>query len=170
MKKTVFTFIIFSCFLSLFSGCKPTEKGYKAAYDAALGKRESALADMDVNLPEGSFQQIDGPQLKEVDGVKVYVLNQVIKPANKDKVLAGPYNVAVGSFKMATNSNALSDALKAEGFDAFSAKETDGTYYAIAGSFQSLSDAVKFYKELEKGNNRTYVGLPKAPVIIYSPR
>lgn len=154
------------------SSCKPTEKNYKAAYDAALGKRESAMADIDVNLPAGSLQQVDGPHLKEVDGVKVYLLNRRLKPevpGIPEMKLPGRYNVAVGTYKMNTNCIAQAEALKEEGYQAFAAKDTEGEYYTVAGSFLTLEEAVKFYQEYQSGNNRVYVGLPSSPVIIFSP-
>ena len=151
-------------------GCKPTEKGYKTAYDAALNKRQAAMADIDVKLSEGDFQQVDGAQLKEVDGVKVYVLNQRITPVDKDSSLPGNYNVAIGTYKMITNCRSQVADLKSEGFNAFEAKEPEGMYYSIAGSFDSLDEAVKFYQDYKKGKNRVYVGLPSTPVIIYSPK
>lgn len=156
--------------LLLFSACKPTEKGYKAAYDAARDKRQAAIADIDVNLPEGAFQDVDGPQLREVNGIKVYVLNQLIKPYETGMPLPGPYNVAVGSFRMITNTESQSKALQQEGFAAFSAKDPEDNYYTIAGSFPSIDEAVNFYEKYQSGKNRVYVGLPNAPVIIYSPK
>ena len=168
MKK-IFIICSVVCVLLLVE-CKPTEKGYKSAYDAALGKRQAAMADLDVNLPEGALQQVDGAQLREVDGVKVYVLNQRLKPADPGMELPGNYNVAVGTYKMITNSRSQSQALIAEGYKAFPAQEPDGMYYTIAGSFDNLSEAVKFYESYRKGKDRVYVGLPDAPVIIYSPK
>lgn len=154
----------------LFLGaCKPTEKGYQAAYDAAQGKRQAVLDALDVNLPEGAIQDVDGAQLRDIDGVKVYVINRRIRPADKNKALPGSYNVAVGKFKMITNSESQSKDLQEDGFDAFPAKEAEGDYYTIAGSFQTLQEAVKFYEKYKDGKNRAYVGLPNAPVIIYSP-
>ena len=149
--------------------CKPTEKNYKAAYDAALGKREASTADMDLNLPEVAIQQFDGPQLKEVDGHKVYVLNKRIRPLEQNLSLPGSYNVAVGTYKMSTNANAQSEALREEGFDAFAAKDVEGMHYTIVGSFPTLSEAVQFSEKYKKGKNRVYVGFPDSPVIIYSP-
>lgn len=152
-------------------GCKPTEKGYQAAYDAAKNKREAAIADLGVDLPKGAFQEVDGPQIKEVDGVKVYVLNQRIKPDGGALTqLPGRYNVAIGKYKMITNCKSQAEDLTAKGYEAFPAKDTEGAYYTIAGSFQDLKEAVKFYDEFQKGKDRVYVGLPEAPVIINSPR
>lgn len=168
MKKIqILICVLLPCFM--FS-CKPTEKGYKAAYDAALGKREAAMADIDVNLPEGALQQVDGAQLREVEGVKVYVLNQRIKPAENNMQLPEPYNVAVGSYKMITNCRSQANSLKEEGFNAFPAQDNEDMFYTVAGSFPTLSEAVKFYQEYQSGKNRVYVGLPDAPVIIYSPK
>lgn len=167
MKKFIF---LFSLLLFLLPSCKPTEKGYKSAYDAALGKREALKADIDVDLPDGALQSVDGPQLKEIDGVKVYLLNQRISPVEEGVSLPESYNVAIGSYKMNTNTKAQAQALKEEGYNAFSAKDTEGMYYTIAGSFPSLSEAVKFYQEYKAGKDRVYVGLPNSPVIIYSPK
>lgn len=168
MKK--FIQVITLLIAVILPSCKPTEKGYKTAYDAALGKREAARADIDVNLPEGALQQVDGPQLKEVDGVKVYILNQRIKPAEGNITLPGSYNVAVGMYKMNTNSKAQAAALKEDGYEAFSAEDAEGIFYTIAASFQNLSEAVKFYQKYQSGKNKVYVGLPGAPVIIFSPQ
>lgn len=154
----------------LLTGCKPTEKNYKSAYDAALGKREAALADLNANMDEVEFQQVDGPQLKEVDGVKVYVLNQRLAPADFVMEMPEEYNVAVGMYKMITNCKAQAEQMLANGYHAFPAKDVDGLYYTVAGSFPTLSEAVKFYQKYQQGKDRVYVGLPGAPVIIYSPK
>lgn len=151
------------------TSCKPTEKNYKAAYDAALGKREAVKADIEENMAVGPLQQVDGPQLKVVDGVEVYLLNKIIKPDVEGKNLTGQYNVAVGCYKMNTNCKAQAEALRQEGYDAFPAKDPEDMYYTIAGSFPDLAEAVKFYKEYQKNKNRVYVGLPDAPIIIFSP-
>lgn len=167
MKEIFLLLLLFSLLLS---SCKPTEKGYKAAYDAALGKREAVKSDLGVDLPEGTFQSVDGPQLKDVDGKKVYVLNQRIKPSIDGMSLPGKYNVAVGSYKMITNCKAQAEALQNEGYEAFPAQESDGVFYTVAASFQEMSDAVKFYEKYKESKDRVYVGLPGSPVIIYSPR
>ena len=151
------------------TSCKPTEKGYKSAFDAALNKREAVKADIDRNVAVSEFQSVDGAQLKEIDGVKVYVLNQRLRPAEEGMALPGSYNVAVGKYKMITNCRSQANDLKAEGYDAFPAKDTDGMYYTVAGSFATLSEAEKFTQEYQKNKDRAYVGLPSAPVIIFSP-
>lgn len=177
MNKSIHISPLFRSIIVLFlvsvvglTGCKPTEKGYKTAYDAALNKREAANADLGVDLPKGALQQVDGPQLKVVDGVEVYTDNQRIKPIEYFEQLPGKYNVAVGAYKMSTNCKAQAQNLRSEGLEAFPAKAMEDKYYTIAGSFNTISEAVAFSQEYQKDKNRAYVGLPSAPVIIYSPR
>lgn len=167
MKKNYFVIFCLACLT--FTACKPTEKGYKAAYDAALGKRQAAMADLDVNIPQGALQQVDGPQLKVIDGVKVYLSNQRLQSVNEGDNIPGHYNVAVGAYKMVTNCKSQSNALREEGFEAFPAKDGEGMFYTIAGSFATLPEAVKFYQKYSAKPDRVYVGLPSAPVIIYNP-
>ncbi|MCH5233323.1 MAG: hypothetical protein J1E78_06740 [Muribaculaceae bacterium] len=167
--KNAYLLSIFATILVLLGGCKPTERGYKAAYDAALNKREAARQEIDVDLPLGAFQQVDGPQLRTFEGVEVYVMNQRITPVQDGSKLPGQYNVAIGEYKMVTNSRSQAADLKEEGMDAFAAKTVDGKYYTIAGSFTTMPEAIKFYQEYKSRKNRVYVGLPDSPVIIYSP-
>ena len=155
-------------FLISLSACKPTEKGYQAAYDAAKNKREASISDLGVDLPAGAFQEVDGPQLKTVDGVQVYVLNERLKPETFFTELPGNYNVAIGKYKMITNSKKQAEELRKGGYEAFVAKTSKDVYYTVASSFATLEEAVKFYQELQKDKKRVYVGLPEAPVIIYS--
>ena len=150
--------------------CKPTEQNYQAAYDAAIGKRQTVKADVDSTLVMGSVQQIDGPQLREFEGTQIYVFNKRLRPEVKDESLPGSYNVAVGTYKMPTNCRAQVENLKAEGFDAFVAKDADDKYYSIAGSFSSLKEASALYNKLLENKNRVYIGFPDSPVIIYSNR
>ena len=175
MKRNLIFIGIILGGLFLTVGCKPTEKGYKSAYDAALNKRQNVLADIDANITPDRLQDVDGMQLKEINGVTVYVLNQRIKPVEENpleenKELPGKYNVAVSTYKMITNCSSQAEALKKEGYDAFPAQAPDDMYFTVAGSFDSLDDAVKFSQEYQKGKNRVYVGLHNAPVIIYSPK
>lgn len=154
--------------LLLMGACKPTEKGYQAAYDAAREKRQAALADIDVNIPAGAIQQVGGPQLKEVEGSQVYVQNLRLKAEGEPKP-SGKYCVAVAQYKMPTNARAQATDLSNEGYTAFVAKDTEGMYYTIAGAFPSLSEAVSFYNSYRQKPSRVYVGLPSAPVIIHTP-
>ena len=154
--------------LLMLASCKPTEKGYQSAYDAAQHKRDSFNASLGVNIPEGALQQVDGPQLKEIDGKSVYVLNRRLKALDNDSILC-EYNVAVGEFKMSTNAIALAENLRKEGYKAFAAADMDEKYFTIASTFSNMADALSFLDKYKSAKDRVYVGLPEAPVIIYTP-
>ena len=148
------------------TACKPTEKGYKAAYDAALGKRQQTMVDFDPNLPAEGLQLSDGPMTREINGRKVFVLNErlsLIEPG-QGKIL--PYNVAVGCYKMPTNCKAQVRDLINEGFQAFGTKTADEKFYVIVSSFETLGEAADFVASFTKKGDRAFVGLPDAPVII----
>ena len=168
MGKVLLALLLASVFL--LGGCKPTEKGYKTAYDAALNKRKAALEDMNLQMQTSELQEIDGMQLKEVDGVKVFLMRQNLKPVEEATEIPGVYNVAVGMYKMSTNCLAQVKDLREERLQAFAAQDSEGMYYTIAGSFGDLKQAVKFEQEYQKKRDRTYVGLHNAPVIIFSPK
>lgn len=166
-RNNCFLIIAFILFLQLVS-CKPTEKGYQAAYDAALGKRQAAIADMDVNLPEGAILQVDGPQLKEINGVNLYLLNERIRMTDEEKRLPGNYNVAVAVYKMPTNARSQANDFVSEGYEAFVASDKDNNFYTIVYSGDNLDEAVKFYDNFKNSAKRTYIGLPDSPILIYS--
>lgn len=168
-NKLINIFLI-AIFLFL-CGCKPTEKGYKAAYDAALSKREAATnTEIEVENRLGNVQRIGDPVLKNIDGKEVYILNKRIRPADSESPLPGNYNVAIGKYKMITNCRSQSADLKEQGYNSFPAQTTGDEFYTIAGSFDNLAEAIEFYEKYKNGKDKVYVGLPNSPVIIYSPK
>lgn len=160
-----------SLFLTVGTSCKPTEKGYQAAYDAAKNKREAAMEAMPVdNKVIGALQLIDGPTTKFYDGKEYPYMAVNLKPVDDQYSTKGKYNVAVALFKMPTNSEALANDLKVLDYNSFVAQDGDDKYYVIAGSFENLSEAAQFYENLTKNYNRAYVGLGESPLIIFSGR
>lgn len=145
-------------------GCKPTEKNYKAAYDAALNKRQQV--DPDIQIPGGTLLVDGAPRKILVNGDSVYISNEKLKFEDGLEHVKHRYSVAVGSYKMLTNCSAHVSDLFSKGYEAFAAESSAGKYYAIAGSFKSLDEAASFavsYAEREK--KAPFVGLPGAPVI-----
>lgn len=168
-KKNIILFLISALFISVvFYGCKPTEKGYKAAYDAALNKRIKQEQDFDGNVAIGKIQLPDGPQLRTINGHEIYFLGENIVPLPQTLVQIYNYNVAVGCFKMPTNCVALAEDLHNEGYESFAAKSVDEKYYTIVASFPTLDEAIDFSVKYNESNKRSYVGLPEAPVIIFT--
>lgn len=150
--------------------CKPTEKGYKAAYDAAVGKREAAQEILPVAQGAiGKMESEDGPQLKSVDGYDVYLLSENLKNySDEPDVKLKNYNVAVAMFKMPTNAKSLAIDLKKNGYEAMVTQSGEDKFYVILYSEETLEKAVERMKSLTESYSRPYVGLPNSPIIIYS--
>lgn len=153
-----------------FSGCKPTEKNYKAAYDAALAKRQAEQNDPDMNLPVGGYQMMDSPQVKRIGDKEYYYQFVRLKPL-VDSVKMSVYNVAVAVYKMPTNCEAQVSDLRDAGYNSFGAKSADDRYYVLVGSYATMEDAAAEIDKYVKNNkNGVYVGLPENPVIVQSKR
>ncbi len=144
--------------------CKPTEKNYKAAYDAALNKRQQT--DLDIPIPGGTLLVDGAPRKVPVNGDSVYISSDKLKFENAPESGKHRYNVAVGGYKMLTNCSAHVSDLINKGYEAFMAESSSGKYYAVAGSFDNLGEAALFAVSLASREKKAFfVGLPGAPVI-----
>lgn len=156
--------------LSLTVSCKPTEKNYQAAYDAARNKRTAeAAADADMVLPAGGvIQKLDAPLTKDVNGEKLRLRRFFIKYIGSGESPAiNRYNVAVARYKMPTNVKAQTEDLVAAGYEAFPVEGTDGFYYVIAASLPNLEETADFVKKYKKSHKPSqFVGLEEDLLII----
>lgn len=145
--------------------CKPTEKNYRTAYDAALRKR-AEVAEQQMRPATGLLSD-DGPQLRVVDGDSVFVLRERLRHLDGSRP-GGHWAVAVGVFKIDTNAKASASDLAAAGWkSAMPAKVPGGDFYALADTVASLDEArdraARFKLDFP---DYPYVGLPGAPVLI----
>ncbi|WP_300923893.1 MULTISPECIES: hypothetical protein [Muribaculaceae] len=149
----------------MFIGCKPTVKNYRAAYDAALAKREQAAAEQ--MRPATGLLSDDGPQMRIIDGDTLYVLKARLRLPD-GTVPPGRWAVAVSLFKMDTNAKAAAAAVRDRGFDgATYLKASGGRYYTVSGVVSSLDSAAMEARRFDKAfPSYPYVGLPGAPVLI----
>jgi len=150
-----------------FIACKPTEKNYREAYDAAKAKREAAEAEK--MIPASGLLSDDGPSMRIVEGDTLFVSNDRLRAVKTDSMHKAPaaYNVAVGVYRMSTNAEASAADLRKEGYDASAMQTTGNRWYTIVGSFADLKDARLLIGEFKKKNpGYPYIGLPGAPVII----
>ncbi|MDE6772285.1 MAG: hypothetical protein K2J49_06770 [Muribaculaceae bacterium] len=150
------------------TSCKPTESNYRAAYDAAQQKRKASDdANADMSLPAGGLLTIGGPAIKVVNGDSVFVTSERIRFEGGLENEMRKWNVAVAKFKMPTNCAAMTENLFSEGYKSFYVKNTEGAYYVIAGSFDTLEEAALFAHDYaSKKNPAAFTGLPDSPVII----
>lgn len=159
MKKTILCIGL----LTLLAGCKPTEKGYRQAYDAALAKRQQQIEN---SLPVEGLISDEAPRQIAVGEKKYRVSDEGIRVEGSEKMQRGVY-VAVSAFKMPTNARAEAEALRKEGYDANAARTISDRWYVVAACFDNVDAAAKFIDEFARKHPRwAYIGLEGEPLII----
>lgn len=146
------------------SACKPTESNYRAAYDAALAKRDSALRDTQVT---GNLQLDDALSRRPVAGDSIWVCHEVARAENDSLATKrGRYAVAVATFKMPTNARAMASDLQERKYPAYSAKDGKGKWYVVAADYPTIEEGAAAVRLFQRSNPTFfYVGLPE-PVLL----
>ncbi len=169
MKKFIYIFISLVALGMLWS-CKPTEKGYRQAYEAAKSKREQV--DPEEELLTGGHKLLneESTNWKVIAGDSLQMQHMFLKPTDGVKwPQKGPYRLAVAMFKMTTNANSMLEDLEGKG-SLTPVVATDGKdkYYIIAGSATYADSLGNVLTTFRKENPKfQYIGLtPAKPVII----
>ena len=164
-------FIIWILLLAVTVGCKPTEKGYKQAYDAAKAKRE--YVDPDAELLTGGHKLLDESSTNWIAPGRdtLQIQHFYMKPEDcKPWPQAGPYRLAVAMFKMNTNSSSMLNDIKRGNLKPTVATDGKDRHFIIAGS-ATTADSLKYVLEAFKKENPgfRYIGLtPEQPLIVVS--
>lgn len=171
MKGKTLTVLCVSLLL-IGTACKPTEQGYRSAYDAAKAKRE--YVDPDQELITGGHRLLneDASNWKVIgkDSLQIQMIR--ISPEKGESwPQSGPYRLAVAMFKMDTNARSLLEDLKSNGCNnATLAADGKGKHFVIAGSAtypDSLGAVLDDFRHRNPGF--PFIGMtPAAPVIIIS--
>ena len=156
----------------LLAGCKPTEKGYQAAYDAAKAKRE--YKDPDQELLTGGHKLLndDASNWKVIGNDSLQIQHVRISPEDgKAWPQSGPYRLAVAMFKMNTNAlSMLKDLDGKGGLTPIAATDGRGRHFIIAGSAtypDSLGMVLDTFRKANPGFR--YIGMePEQAAIIVS--
>ena len=150
--------------------CKPTEKGYQQAYEAAKNKREQKDPDEDILTGGHRLLTEEATNWRVIAGDSLQLQHKFIKPVDGSQwPQSGPYRLAVAMLKMTTNANSMLADLKKNG-NLTPVIATDGkdTYYIVAGSatyVDSLGNVLSTFKRENPGFR--YIGLtPEQPLII----
>lgn len=137
------------------TGCKPTEKNYRAAYDAAISKRQAA----DDALASDGLISEDGPRSRNINGKEYFFLQEFVKVADGYDKLK-PVSVVVGKFKMSTNASSGVESLREKGYDASLARGLGDKWFIVAGSFDTLAEAAGFIDMFRNKNPKfSYIGI-----------
>ncbi len=168
--KRIQLLMIMAVLLGMLYGCKPTEKGYKQAYDAAKSKREQKDPDDDLLTGGHRLLTEEATNWRVIDGDSLQMQHKFLKPMNGSVwPQSGPYRLAIAMLKMTTNANSmLADLKKGKSLTPVVATDGKDTYYIIAGSAtyaDSLSQVLSTFKRENPGFR--YIGLtPEQPVIL----
>lgn len=167
MKRFKFTILLAAAALMLLPACKPTEKNYKAAYDAAIQKRQKDATDPDIYIPGGKLIDDNAPQTQTIGGKEYFVRYEPLKLIDGEGPLQR-YNVAVAAYKM--NANALShrERLSQDYSGAIVAQNDKEMLIVCIGSYATPEEAAQSVTRFtERHPDATCVGLNSAvPVII----
>ncbi len=153
------------------TGCKPTEKNYKAAYDAAKAKREAAKSDSDLAL------MLDGHTLDTSEGGSAvtdragdsYPQKAITLVFENEMDGEGDYYLAVSSYSMPTNARAQAHDMDAKGDTVTVARDTDSKWYVIAGrSVDRTSAAAMAERFVGTHPGFSFIGLDGKPLILVS--
>lgn len=156
--------------IAALSGCKPTEKGYRQAYEAAKSKREQK--DPDEDLLTGGHRLLNetSSNWRVVGGDSLQMEHKFLRPIDGGKwPQSGPYRLGVALFKMTTNANSLlSDLKKGGSLQPVIATDGKDSFYIIAGSatyIDSLSNVLTTFRK--ENPDFQYIGLGQdKPLII----
>ena len=156
--------------LGMLYSCKPTEKGYRQAYEAAKSKREQVDPEEDLLTGGHKLLNEESTNWKVIAGDSVQLQHMFLKPTDGSTwPQSGPYRLAVAMFKMTTNANSMLADLKRKGnLQPVIATDGKDRYYIIAGSAtyaDSLGNVLSTFRKEHPGFQ--YIGLtPQKPVII----
>ena len=145
-------------------GCKPSEKNYRTAYDVAVAKQQSELPDASAGI--GDAMREGGPTRKHVDGKTVWLLTEPLTKVEETGTPAS-WNVAVAAYKMTANAHSHAERLEREGYSSTLLKNSDGVFYVVVATPESMSEAAEFIDSFKaKHPDTVYVGLPEGPTVL----
>lgn len=154
--------------LCVMTGCKPTEKNYRAAYDVARDKREREIRRQEeirseMGVGGGVMQEVDGAALADICGRNVWTRH--IRFPAKDSVAT--YSVSVAAFKMKSNAEAMAADMRAKGWSrSRSATGGDEHFVLVFESAEAAEAVTEMERFSSSAKDWQYVGQPGIMMII----
>ncbi len=170
MMKKIRILLMMAMLLGILYSCKPTEKGYRQAYEAAKSKREQVDPEEDLLTGGHKLLNEESTNWKVLAGDSLQVQHMFLKPTDGVQwPQKGPYRLAVAMFKMTTNANSMLEDLKKKGsLQPVVATDGKDKYYIIAGSgtyVDSLGNVLSTFKK--ENPDFQCIGLtPPKPLIV----
>lgn len=172
MKKYNFgNFLWIALLLMVFAtGCKPTEKNYKDAYETALKKRDNSGLDYGLGN-EMKVEAIDAPKKIIYNNKEYYVKVEYVAPFETDLASRPKYMIVVAKYKMPTNARNQVEQLKKSGFgNSMLVKDRDENYLVVADYAQTMDDIAQKADDFKKKYpNINFIGLYGDILILEKP-
>lgn len=150
------------------TGCKPTEKNYRSAYDVAREKRdreerERADRQAEMGMTDAAMVDHDGVSTFKIDGRDVYARH--VNFARGDSV--APYAVSVATFRMSSNAEAMASDLVEGGVRDARALKSEERWFLVIGSAPTAAGALGIMDGFTASRpDWQYVGQPGIMMII----
>lgn len=124
------------------TGCKTSEKNYRAAYEVAKQKMNESAVDSTVLDKISQAQQ---PKETILEGVTLPIRTFPIgyaKDGGASKEVVRRYNVVVGQFRQIFNAKAMRERLRINGYEgAFVLTDRNQNFYVVAVSCSTPAEA-----------------------------
>lgn len=169
-RNNIRILLLMAVLLGMMYACKPTEKGYKQAYDAAKSKREQVDPDEELLTGGHTLLSQESTNWRVIAGDSLQLQHKFLKPIDGEIwPQSGPYRLAVAMLKMTTNAKSMLSDLQGKGnLKPVIATDGKNTYYIIAGSASYVDSLGNVLTTFKKENPKfQYIGLEKEkPLII----
>lgn len=145
------------------TGCKPTERNYRAAYELAQNKLGAEKASRAELLSGMTVAGVSSGDLQEVDGVRLEVLGtDTVWTIHKElSDVEAPYYLGFGRIRMKTNAQSFATDLNAR------AIKSDDSYIIIGHPAYSLQEILALRRDyLHRNSHFTPVGLPGLTIVM----
>jgi hypothetical protein len=149
MKKLLF--MAATALMLLTTGCKTTEQDYQRAYDRTIAANDSTRTDFKDTVYGRYRRAVRDEQIKVGnDTIDTRIVDvSVTKDTGATNSTLKRYCVVAAEFKQLFNAKSMQDRLIEQGNkDAFITETAEPFYYILAGSYDTLDEALAHIKRL----------------------
>lgn len=144
-----------SCAVVLLTGCKPSEKNYRAAYEKTMAAR--TVADEADSTIYSQMRRDFHLKHKVVDGDTIATRSQHIKVTPDGGGIAEmlkTYSVVAAQFKQLFHAQSMRERLFEAGYpQSFIVETAEPYYYVLTGSYPTIEQAAAALKRLSNDNS-----------------
>lgn len=141
MKHPALLILTVAAAIMLLPACKPTEKNYKAAYEAAKQKQKRDAEDPDILIPAGGLIDDDAPKATVINGITVNLRYEALKHISGAEM--NTFNVAIAAYKMTANALSHWERIKDQYAGALVVQNSKELFYVCIGTYAGKEEAAE---------------------------